>query len=226
MPAPFVLLLVEHEDIDQTQSLAPKLQGDTHDLLVAHSLEETVEVSQTQWPSLIIVHLENLPIDLLDLRKSLLDLKLEIPSIFYGNKANAPEKINPDTTFVNNDSLPELARAITQTIGKQKDRYLRTDRLVLDCTQGKVLNSYGASHSLTPKELRLLHLLMERDGRILSRKEIMEQVWNTDYLGDTRTLDVHIRWLRQKIEAKPSKPLYLKTVRGEGYMLLTNINQV
>lgn len=226
MPAPFVLLLVEHKNIDPTESLAPKLQGETHDLLVAHSLEETVELSQTQWPSLIIIHLQDLSLDLLDLRQSLLDLKLETPSIFYGDETDAPDKINPDTVFVSNDSLPELARTITQTIGKQKDRYLRTDRLVLDCTRGKVLNSYGESHSLTPKELNLLHLLMERDGRILSRKEIMEQVWNTDYLGDTRTLDVHIRWLRQKIEAKPSQPLYLKTVRGEGYMLLTNFHQV
>lgn len=226
MPAPFVLLLVEHKNIDPTQSLAPKLQGETHELLVAHSLEETVELSQTQWPSLIIIHLQDLSLDLLDLRQSLLDLKLETPSIFYGDETDAPDKINPDTVFVSNDSLPELARTITQTIGKQKNRYLRTDHLVLDCTRGKVLNSYGESHSLTPKELNLLHLLMERDGRILSRKEIMEQVWNTDYLGDTRTLDVHIRWLRQKIEAKPSQPLYLKTIRGEGYMLLTNFHQV
>ena len=58
---------------------------------------------------------------------------------------------------------------------------------------------------------------MRNRGRVLSRQEIMEKVWDTDYLEDTRTITVHVRWLRLKIEDNPSSPRYLRTVRGVGY---------
>jgi DNA-binding response OmpR family regulator len=75
----------------------------------------------------------------------------------------------------------------------------------------------GRVERLTPKEARLLRLLMERCGSVVSRKEIMNLVWDTEYLGDTRTVDVHIRWLRKKIEPAPSHPTHISTVRRQGY---------
>ena len=72
---------------------------------------------------------------------------------------------------------------------------------------------------LTPKEARLLALLMQNPNRVVSRAEIMKQVWETDYLEDTRTLDVHVCWLRQKLEVDPSNPRLIITRRGRGYML-------
>lgn len=71
--------------------------------------------------------------------------------------------------------------------------------------------------SLRHKEFELLTLLMGRAGEAVTRAELFDEVWGTDWLGDTRTLDVHIRWLREKIEQDPSKPVYLITVRGVGY---------
>ena len=62
---------------------------------------------------------------------------------------------------------------------------------------------------------------MEHAGEIVSRKTLMHEIWDTDYLGDTRTLDVHMRWLREKIEDDPNHPKLLVTVRGEGYRLET-----
>jgi two-component system phosphate regulon response regulator PhoB len=70
---------------------------------------------------------------------------------------------------------------------------------------------------LRPKEAALLALFMQNPGRVLSRREIMKEVWDTDYMGDTRTLSVHVRWLRLKIEDDPGKPRLLCTVRGRGY---------
>ncbi len=67
------------------------------------------------------------------------------------------------------------------------------------------------------KEFELLSLLMVNAGQVVSRAEIFDKVWGTDWLGDTRTLDVHIRWLREKIEDKPSRPTLIQTVRGVGY---------
>jgi two-component system, OmpR family, phosphate regulon response regulator PhoB len=72
---------------------------------------------------------------------------------------------------------------------------------------------------LSPKEFLLLREFMESRGRVLSRDNLLERVWGDDYIGDAKTVDVHIRWLRQKLEADPSEPEYIKTLRGFGYRL-------
>ena len=70
---------------------------------------------------------------------------------------------------------------------------------------------------LSQKEFDLLACLMRNRGLALSRDVLLERVWGFDYIGDGRTVDVHIRWLREKIEQDPSNPIYLQTVRGIGY---------
>lgn len=74
---------------------------------------------------------------------------------------------------------------------------------------------------LTPKLTRLLELFMRNPDKVISRKDLMEQVWDTSYVGDTRTLDVHIRWIRQAIEADPANPTLLTTIHSVGYILNT-----
>ena len=71
---------------------------------------------------------------------------------------------------------------------------------------------------LTPKLANLLEEFVRHPNEIISRRQLMQNVWNTDYIGDTRTLDVHIRWMREIIEVDPAKPELLKTVRGKGYV--------
>jgi DNA-binding response OmpR family regulator len=73
--------------------------------------------------------------------------------------------------------------------------------------------------SLTPKEFDLLTFLARNKGLVFSRDQLLEKVWGYDYAGDTRTVDVHVRWLREKIEDSPVKPKRLVTVRGVGYKL-------
>jgi two-component system phosphate regulon response regulator PhoB len=75
----------------------------------------------------------------------------------------------------------------------------------------------GEEVNLSPKEFRLLELFMSYPRRVWSREQLIEQVWGPDFLGDTKTVDVHIRWLREKLEQDPSQPEYLITVRGFGY---------
>ena len=82
-----------------------------------------------------------------------------------------------------------------------------------------ILRKNGTDIHLTPKETKLMTLLMENVGKVVSRSELMQAVWNTEYLGDTRTLDVHICWLRQKIEDNPRIPELILTRRGQGYEL-------
>jgi two-component system phosphate regulon response regulator PhoB len=71
--------------------------------------------------------------------------------------------------------------------------------------------------NLSPKEYRLLELFMQHPRRVWSRDKLLEHVWGHDYFGDSKTVDVHIRWLREKLEANPSSPEHLLTVRGFGY---------
>jgi len=71
--------------------------------------------------------------------------------------------------------------------------------------------------ALKPKEYELLLFLAQHRGQVLSREHILERVWGWDYIGDSRTVDVHVRWLREKIEPEPAKPQRIVTVRGAGY---------
>ena len=71
--------------------------------------------------------------------------------------------------------------------------------------------------SLSPKEFKLLELFMSSPRRVWDREQLIENIWGADFMGDTKTVDVHVRWLRQKLEKDPSNPEYLITVRGFGY---------
>jgi two-component system, OmpR family, phosphate regulon response regulator PhoB len=75
----------------------------------------------------------------------------------------------------------------------------------------------GLEVNLSPKEYRLLELFIQNPRRVWSRDKLLERVWGYDYFGDSKTVDVHIRWLREKLEANPSAPEHLITVRGFGY---------
>jgi DNA-binding response OmpR family regulator len=99
---------------------------------------------------------------------------------------------------------------------KSSNKELQAGDLTLDLDARCVVKDGVAKH-LTFKECALLELLMNNGGEVITRKRLMKEVWDTDYLGDTRTLDVHVRWLREKIEDKPGEPTLLRTVRGVGY---------
>jgi two-component system alkaline phosphatase synthesis response regulator PhoP len=75
----------------------------------------------------------------------------------------------------------------------------------------------GVKQDLTPKEFELLRFLASEPGKVFSREYLLEQIWGYDYAGDSRTVDVHIRHIRQKLEQVPNAPQYIETVRGVGY---------
>lgn len=75
----------------------------------------------------------------------------------------------------------------------------------------------GQSVSLAPKEFKILELFMRNPNRVWSREQLLERVWGPDFMGDSKTVDVHIRWLREKLEVDPSHPQHIQTVRGFGY---------
>jgi DNA-binding response OmpR family regulator len=98
------------------------------------------------------------------------------------------------------------------------ENVVQTGPLCIDVSQHEV-RWHGAELSLRPKEFDLLLYLARNKGRVLTRDSVLAAVWGYDYIGDPRTVDVHIRWLREKIEAEPSRPKHIQTIRGAGYKL-------
>ncbi|MCR4393080.1 MAG: response regulator transcription factor [Dehalococcoidales bacterium] len=111
------------------------------------------------------------------------------------------------------------ADMLKQPIGEKataSPTILRAGQIEVDISRHMVTRD-GIVLELKPKEFDLLVFLIQNRGRVFPRDTLLERVWGYDYAGDTRTVDVHIRWLRQKIEADPDHPVRIITVRGVGY---------
>lgn len=111
---------------------------------------------------------------------------------------------------------PNVWETVTQLHTRRTEHQLYCGPIHLDLATRTVVTPNG-QYTMTPKQCALLKLFINHHGEVVKRRQLMEQVWETSYLDDTRTLDVHIRWLRECIEPNPSRPIYLKTVRGVGY---------
>jgi DNA-binding response OmpR family regulator len=151
----------------------------------------------------------NLPIILiidsgqLDLKDDCADIILELPF-------TARKLLNRIIPFI-----PEHARPYNP---KEEKNIIHVGHLRLDLKLRQV-RIHGKKARLTPRLSRLLQILMQHPGEVVEREHLFREVWNTAYTGDTRTLDVHISWLREAIEEDPRKPRYLKTIRKVGYRL-------
>jgi DNA-binding response OmpR family regulator len=118
----------------------------------------------------------------------------------------------------------EAARTRTEVKeqpGGAKGGLLRVANLILDPNQHRAARG-GVELNLKPREFDLLAFLMLNQGQVFSREQLLDKVWGYEYVGDSRTVDVHVRWLREKIEVDPSDPRLLETVRGVGYRLNGN----
>ena len=114
-------------------------------------------------------------------------------------------------------------RAVLRRNGEIGDEGADTGALVvgpvrLD-TERHVIEINGAVSQFPLKEFELLEFLMRNSGRVLTRTQLIDRVWGSDYVGDTKTLDVHIKRLRAKFEKDPANPVYIQTVRGLGYKM-------
>lgn len=111
-----------------------------------------------------------------------------------------------------------LLRRHRSAAQKEPDPVLRFQEIALHPSECRVYLR-GNELSFSPKEFKVLELFMSQPRRVWSRDQIIDHVWGHDFMGDNKTVDVHIRWIREKLEADPSTPQYLKTVRGFGYRL-------
>ncbi|HEX9011861.1 MAG TPA: response regulator transcription factor, partial [Anaerolineaceae bacterium] len=115
-------------------------------------------------------------------------------------------------------TIQKLANRIRPFLPGDEKNLLHVGPVHLDLEQRRV-RCLGKQSRLTPRLVNLLRILMEHPGVVVERAELFKQVWDTEYTADTRTLDVHVSWLREAIEVDPRHPHFLKTIRGVGYRL-------
>lgn len=109
-----------------------------------------------------------------------------------------------------------MLRRVQLDRGNQMPQQISVGDIVLDL-EAHTVTKGGKEIAMRQKEFEILSLLMNNTGRVVTRERLFDEVWGTDWLGDTRTLDVHMSWLRTKLETDPANPVYLQTIRGVGY---------
>lgn len=109
-----------------------------------------------------------------------------------------------------------MLRRVQLDRGNQLPQQISVGDIVLDL-EAHTLTKGGKEIPMRQKEFEILSLLMNNTGKVVTRERLFDEVWGTDWLGDTRTLDVHMSWMRAKLETDPTNPVYLQTIRGVGY---------
>jgi DNA-binding response OmpR family regulator len=168
-------------------------------------------------PDLILIDNRFLRFDPIRFCRSLREEGSKVPMLLIVKEENDVEKVSGIDIYLKEPfTARKLVNRIDRLLPPPSEKVITRGNLTLDIEQRTV--SHGHSNQrLTPKQARLLEVFMRHTGQVLPRPFLMKQVWETDFVEDTRTLEVHVHWLRRAIENDPSRPMYLTTVRGIGY---------
>jgi DNA-binding response OmpR family regulator len=221
------ILLVEDE-VNLTDTLAENLAEEGHEVVKAHDGEAGLSLVRSQVPDLIVLDIMLPVLDGLSVcrivRKD--PATAHIPIIMLTARGTEVDKIvglesGADDYIVKPFGLGEFLARVRAVLRRLPGRTTAQDELVsadlrMDLTGRRVYRGSDELH-LSHKEFDLLSELMRNQGAVLSRDLILTKVWGYEFFGDKRTVDVHIRWLREKIEDNPSDPQRIATVRGIGY---------
>jgi DNA-binding response OmpR family regulator len=212
------LLLIEGKHADHP-AFTPALRKKGFVVeLVSSGSEALARLSDGFAPELVVVNAATLRSSGKRICQSLREKVNSLPILLILDEDHDVEKVDADAIL----SLPFTAQKLVNRIrhllpGDGKDS-LHAGPIHLD-TEKRMVHCAGKQSRLTPRLVNLLKALIEHQGEVFERKALFSQVWETNYTDDTRTLDVHVSWLRQAIEVDPNKPELIKTVRGVGYRL-------
>ena len=193
---------------------------------------EAIKAAREMQPDLIVLDIMLPGIDGFEITR-ILRQEMTIPILMLTARDDEIDRVvglevGADDYLIKPFSMRELVARVKallrrvrliQDMAEQKESENKTldfGNLIVDETRHEVTFN-GAPLNLKPKEYDLLNYLARHKGHILSREKILEEVWGWDYFGDSRTVDVHVRWLREKIEEDPAKPTRIITVRSAGY---------
>ncbi len=171
-------------------------------------------------PDLVVVDADSMRTSGKRICQSLRLNATELPIILIvSNDVNTKDGFEANVILKLPFTLQKLLNRIKALLPvKPSNDVIKAGPFELDLTQ-RFVNFFDNHVNLTPRLVRLLQSLMEHPGEVINREELFRHVWETEYIGDTRTLDVHISWLRQALEENPRHPDYIKTIRGIGYRL-------
>ncbi len=212
------ILWVEGKRADSPH-FVPALRKKEYDVETVPTGNEALKRMPEFKPDLVIVNAATLRSNGKRICRSLRESYPHLPIILI---VDSEQKINKDkcanTVLVLPFTPRKLINRILQYIPGNGENVLRAGHIRLDMGRNQV-QCLDKEARLTPRLCRLLFILMKHSGEVLKREDLFREIWKTEYLEDTRTLDVHISWLRQAIEEDPRQPVYLKTIRGVGYRL-------
>lgn len=211
------VLIVEGKHADYPSFTVP-LQKKGFDVRVAKSGSQALAQLKDVDPDILVVNAASMRSSGVRICKKLQEEDAATPIILI----IAPEKKVSDeaATLVLRHpfTVQKLTNRIKPLLPSDGKNILQAGAIRLDLDRKRV-RCLGQNKRLTPRLVVLLQTLMESPGEVVEREELFKKVWETDYTGDTRTLDVHISWLRKAIEPDPTKPKFLRTIRGVGYRL-------
>jgi len=224
-------ILIVEDDRNLLDTLKYNLRKDGYSTVAAVDGAEALYIARREKPDLIILDIMLPKLSGFEVCR-ILRKEMTVPILMLTAKTEEVDKvvgleIGADDYMTKPFSMRELLARLgamlrrvdmsKQQLASEK-RILKIGDLEVDLGRHQAFHK-GSRLDLTPKEYDLLVFLATNKGLVFSREQLLEKVWGYDFAGDTRTVDVHIRWLRQKIERDPARPEHLVTVRGTGYKL-------
>ncbi|MGQ9815150.1 MAG: winged helix-turn-helix domain-containing protein [Candidatus Roseilinea sp.] len=218
-------VLVVEDELTLLELLSQHLRAEGYTVLASSNGEEALELARSQTPDVCVLDVMLPGLDGLSLCR-IIRKESDVPIILLTARGAEIDRViglesGADDYVVKPFSLPELMARVRAALRRAPNRHsatLTAGDLSLDLVSRRVFVD-GREIRLSHKEFELLATLMRNKGAVLSREFLITQVWGYDFEGDTRTVDVHVRWLREKIEKDPSNPTHLQTVRGVGYRI-------
>ncbi|PWH15651.1 MAG: hypothetical protein DDG58_10765 [Ardenticatenia bacterium] len=211
-----LVLLVEGDEAAARGVIEPILSRRKHTVIYANDPYTAIAKAHAEWPDLVVVNATGNVCHAQRICEALDRSNLEIPRLIVSDEETQQEQLQGNAYLRLPFSPRQLTYRIKKALSMQPGRFLRVGDICVD-TLKHAVKYRGQVNHLTPRELILLTYLMKNAGRDISRTELMQAVWGTAYVGDTRTIEVHIRWLRCKLEEDPKHPQHILTVRRVGY---------
>lgn len=209
------ILFVE-KDLTVADLLVPSLERKGHQVVVARTQRQATSCIRTLCPNMLVMDVASFDRRGYDICQVIRNRLASVPTILLLAEGHDAAGSMAEAYMTPPFTTRKLLYRVKKTAELVVSREIKAGPLVLD-PETRTLSNGQQRYRLRPKEAVLLELFMVNPGKTLSRRRIMKEVWDTDYVGDTRTLSVHVRWLRLKIEDDPGRPRLLRTVRGVGY---------
>ncbi len=212
------ILLLESERANAPSFLGP-LEKRGYAVTLERTAQAALKRSQSLSPDLVVLNAASLKTSGARICRRLKASLDSTPIVIIADKKNLPDaNCGASATLVVPFTPRKLLNGVARLLPGDDSASLQLGPIKLNLAQRRI-SCGGREERVTPKQARLLEMFLRSPGTLLTRKQIIKHVWDTDYTGDTRTLDVHMSWLRSVIEPNPRKPRYLKTLRGQGYRL-------